>query len=36
MDFWNANTMSDVYHTKKWKFWIQKICQSSVKIEIKK
>jgi len=31
MDFWNDNIMY-VNARKKWKMWIQKICQNSVKI----
>jgi hypothetical protein len=34
MDFWNDNT-TFVTH-EKWKIWTQKICQSSVKIKLKK
>jgi hypothetical protein len=34
MDIWNDNIMFVTY--KKWKMWIQKICQSNVKIKIKK
>jgi hypothetical protein len=34
MNFWNDNIMF-VTH-KKWKVWIQQICQSSVKIKINK
>ncbi len=34
MDFWNDNIMFVTY--KKWKMWIQKICQSNVKRKIKK
>jgi hypothetical protein len=33
MDFWNDNTM--FVTQKKWKMWIQKRCQSSVKIKNK-